>query len=442
MKTLIKFLMLTSSLAFSSEISEKPSSTSLVVYNSNIALVHEDRAIAVDKDKSALVYKGVASNIITDSVNVSLPKDVLLYSQQYRYDELNLNKLLYAHLNKKVTTLKDGRSELVTLLSTNGTSSIVQDNNGDIYSVLSKDIIFKSIPSSLITEASLVWNIYSKQKITSNMSLDYLVNNINFKCDYVLHVNKDIADLAGWLTINNRSGKAYKDTNLKVLAGDLSRNTDRYGSRQYKEVMALSDSMPVKSDAIEGYHIYTIPFKVDIANNEDTQIKFIDKRSIEIEREYISQMNNPNYLTSKIKHSVDQSISFKNSGYELPLGVVRTYTDMDKERVFIGENTISHTPKNDTVKLVIGKAFDLHVSETIIKSASSKNYFDVDILYTVKNSSDETKNITIKVPFLNQANAHITTDKRYIFKDGYTIFNIKADANKEESFKVRFESKK
>lgn len=434
--------MLTSSLAFSSEISEKPSSTSLVVYNSNIALVHEDRAIAVDKDKSALVYKGVASNIITDSVNVSLPKDVLLYSQQYRYDELNLNKLLYAHLNKKVTTLKDGRSELVTLLSTNGTSSIVQDNNGDIYSVLSKDIIFKSIPSSLITEASLVWNIYSKQKITSNMSLDYLVNNINFKCDYVLHVNKDIADLAGWLTINNRSGKAYKDTNLKVLAGDLSRNTDRYGSRQYKEVMALSDSMPVKSDAIEGYHIYTIPFKVDIANNEDTQIKFIDKRSIEIEREYISQMNNPNYLTSKIKHSVDQSISFKNSGYELPLGVVRTYTDMDKERVFIGENTISHTPKNDTVKLVIGKAFDLHVSETIIKSASSKNYFDVDILYTVKNSSDETKNITIKVPFLNQANAHITTDKRYIFKDGYTIFNIKADANKEESFKVRFESKK
>lgn len=443
MKIWLNFLLLTPSLVFASEISNTPLSTSLIVYNSNIALVHEAREISVEKDKSSLVYKGVASSILTDSVNISLPKDVILYSQQYRYDELDLAKLLKAHINKPVTLIKADSKEALTLLSANPTSSIVQNSNGDIFSVASKDIGFTSIPASLITESSLVWNISSPHKANGKISLDYLVNNISFKCDYLLHVRQNQADLVGWITVNNHSGKAYQATELKVLAGEVSRAPQGYNGIQVKAMMAMrSDSLEVQSRGVEGYHIYTIPFKVDIANNENTQIKFIDKNAIQISREYTTIMNDPNYLTSKIKHSVDQTISFNNSGYELPMGIVRTYTDMENTRVFIGENSIEHSAKNDTISLTIGKAFDLHVSETIIKTASTKDYFDEEILYTIKNSSDSPKTITLKVPFLNQQNTHITTDKKYIFKDGYTLFNIKVDSNKEEKFKVRYESKR
>ena len=167
-------LLLAVSSTYASTLNEKPTTNSLVVYNSNIGLVHEERQLSLDTKDTFIVYKDVASSIDTDSVNVKLPSGVTLYSQQYRYDKLTRAKLLEAFIGKKVMVGKDK----VTLLSYGGISCIIKTANNLIKSVNAKDIVFDAIPKALITKPSLVWNIKSeKVHDNSSMDLDYLIKN-------------------------------------------------------------------------------------------------------------------------------------------------------------------------------------------------------------------------------------------------------------------------
>jgi hypothetical protein len=275
--------LLVVSTSFGANLSNKIKNNSLIVYNGNIALVHEERALNVDKNDKEIVYRGVANTIDTDSVNVELPKSISLYSQQYRFDKLSQQKLLNAHINKEVTVriLKDTKNFIkikAKLLSSNSAYSIVKTKKGEIISVSSRDIIFKTIPNELITKPSLVWNISAKKSLQSKMKIDYIIKNVNWKSNYILNIKNNKADLDGWIAINNRSGKKFTNTKLYVLAGEINRPQRPQNIYRVAKSMAVESVGDVSQQAYEGYHFYTIPFKVNIANNETTQIKYIDKK--------------------------------------------------------------------------------------------------------------------------------------------------------------------
>jgi hypothetical protein len=211
--------LLVTTAGFSSTLGDKIKNNSLIVYNGNIALVHEERSLNVNKNDKEIVYRGVANTIDTDSVNVELPNSIKLYSQQYRFDKLSQQKLLNTHIGKEITAkiLKDAKNFVkikATLLSSNSSYSIVKTKEGEIISVLSRNIIFDTIPDELITKPSLVWNVSSKKSIHSKMKIDYIIKNVNWKSNYILNIKDNKANLAGWISIANRSGKKFTNTKL------------------------------------------------------------------------------------------------------------------------------------------------------------------------------------------------------------------------------------
>jgi hypothetical protein len=79
----------------------------------------------------------------------------------------------------------------------------------------------------------------------------------------------------------------------------------------------------------------------------------------------MSYGGNPGYGTESNK-KVSVYREFKNAqesklGVPLPKGRVRFYTQdaADQSLQFVGENTIDHTPKDETVRLYTGDSFDL-----------------------------------------------------------------------------------
>ena len=444
--TILSSLLITTA-SFSATLGNKVTNNSLIVYNGNIGLVHEERTLKVDKNDKEIIYRGVANMIDTDSVNVELPKSVTLYSQQYRFDRLTQRKLLEAHINKQVIIkqLKDAKNFQKTkakLLSANSAYCIVQTNKGDILSVPSQNIILKQIPKELITKPSLVWNIKTTKSLKSKMKIDYLIKNINWRSNYILNIKQNKANLVGFITVNNRSGKNFKNTKLYVLAGDI--NQQQRPRTLYKAVKSMRyNNVPkVKERSYEGYHFYTIPSHVNIANNEKTQIKFIDKTDIPIQREYIARLNNPNYFNGESKQNATQFIYIKNLDIVLPKGVVRTYSKLKNTNILLGETNINHTPKNSPIKLKIGKNFDIQVTQSIVKRDDTKIYRDATIRYSVKNSSESSKNIQLLIPFNKNSNSTIDTQKTYIFTKGNLVtFNLKVGANSTKSFNARFRTK-
>ena len=52
----------------------------------------------------------------------------------------------------------------------------------------------------------------------------YRTTGFKWKADYSISLNQkeDKADIGGWVTIDNNSGKKYADAKLKLIAGDVN----------------------------------------------------------------------------------------------------------------------------------------------------------------------------------------------------------------------------
>ena len=435
---------------FGASLNESNTDSSLIVYNSNIGLVHESRELDIKKNENSIIYRDVASTIDTDSVNISLPKEIKLFSQQYRFDKLSQRKLLDAHIGKRVDIkiMKDAKSFEIKkgiLLSSEGGISIVKTDNKDIITIQSKDIIFKNIPKELITKPSLVWNVKVKDNIKSNINLDYLISRIGWRSNYILNIKKDKADLSGWITIQNNSGKSFKDTELHVLAGEINRAREpRINYKIQRDMAMMSDQSPnVAHKAHEGYHFYTIPFKVNLANNEKTQIKFLSQNNLDIKRKYSSTMQNPNHLSGEKKHDVTQYITLKGLDKPLPKGVVRSYSKLKEINILLGESSLKHTPKNSPISLKIGSNFDIKVKETLIQRDDRKWQIESDVSYSITNSSDKKKTVEILIPFKKDKKHSIKSDEKYSFIKGNILsFIVLVEAKSTKQFKANFKTKK
>ncbi len=439
----------TSTLLTAGSISSEPADPSLVIYNGNLGLVHETRKLELDQGPQALIYNDVASSVVTESVNVSFPKGVTLYSQQYRFDQINAQKLAQAHLGKNVKFYIQTGSDLLyksgTLLSASS-QAVVKTAQDEIYTVPTSALIFSDIPKELITKPSLVWNVNAPKKSQGSLTLDYLINNISWNSNYVLNLSKEHADLSGWITIDNHSGKAFNETKLTVLAGDINRAQVPI-KRQYltKAVMADAATEAVQELSHEGYHLYQIPFMVNLTNNESTQIKFLDIKAIPVTRKYEAHMNSPFYLNGEQKHPVTQYLVIASLEKALPMGTIRSYSKENETTLLLGESTIGHTPKHEEVKVTLGTNFDLLVKSTLYSTNNDRYFNDSTVAYEVTNRSKESKTVELMVPFVKQENgdSSVMSTQKYSWKNGNTLsFNIDVKADSKKSFEVHYRAKK
>jgi hypothetical protein len=123
------------------------------------------------------------------------------------------------------------------------------------------------------------------------------------------------------------------------------------------------------------YHLYDVQRPVTVANNQTKQIEFTSATEVPAEKFFvydgaqglrfggyaITDQGYGNYSNS----DVNIYLQIKNEekaglGIPLPAGRVRVYkADVDGSLQFVGEDQIDHTPKDETVRLKLGNAFDI-----------------------------------------------------------------------------------
>lgn len=444
MRTLL-LLSLTLTSALASSLSSV-NDNALVIYNDNLGLIHESRTLHLDKGKSTILYDDVAASIINDSVNLELPPKVKLSTQQYRFDKINSSKMAQAHIGKEVEFYIKTGSDLMykrgTLLSSSHQALI--RSQGKIYTVPSEQLIFSNIPKSLIIKPSLLWSVNAKKSISSEISLSYLLSGISWQSNYVLDLHKDKIDLKAWLEIDNRSSKAFENTEVALLAGEINRATKPRA--EIRRAMAMADiSRDIKAISHEGYKLYKVPFKVNLRANEKTQIQFIQKKNISVQHSYVLKTFNPLYLRDEKTSRVDQFITLNKLNIPLPKGLVRIYSKSDNTQLLLSENSLNHTPKNEPIKLRLGKNFDLSVREKLVQNRSDKYHHDKTVQYTLNNHSQSTKTIELHVPFMQNAKqlTQVITDTPYEKSSANTIiFKITLKKGEKKEFLARFKGNK
>lgn len=217
--------------------------------------------------------------------------------------------------------------------------------------------------------------LYENGDSVETMEVSYLTNNINWKADYVLVLNKDdtMADLSGWVTIDNKSGTLYEDASLKLVAGEVHRAQVEEGflrpeTKYQLDVAAMAPPQFVEKGFFE-YHIYDLQRETTLKDKQTKQISLLEASGISIEKEYlvygVRTYYNRAYQDYKPKQPVNVNVKFQNSqenqlGMPLPKGILRLYKADEEEALqFVGEDWIKHTPKDEEVTVKVGEAFDI-----------------------------------------------------------------------------------
>ena len=100
-----------------------------------------------------------------------------------------------------------------------------------------------------------------------------------------------------------------------------------------------------------------------LAQNETKQISLFESQNVDANKKYFYRSTGYN-TNGKVNVIVEfANKEEQNLGVPMPKGKVRVYKSDGESIEFVGEDLIDHTPKNETIKLKIGDAFDVLAEE-------------------------------------------------------------------------------
>jgi hypothetical protein len=341
---------------------------SLSIYNDNLALVRDKRQFSIRSGISELRFTDVAATTEPTSVRLRPlgKRDIDILSQDFRYDLATADRLFERYLDREVEIVStNDQIKRGTLLSYDPTSLVLRETPGTVLVMNRAEIrqvALREPAEGLITRPSLVWRIRSNGSGQEPLEVSYLANAISWRADYVatLEPNLKTLDLQGWASIENHSGTSFENTKLDLVAGSIHRAGQPPMPMMDRGVAAAQSKggfEVLQERSFSEYHVYELPQRVTLANNEVKQLGLLEAKSVRSTPRYV-------YDGQRDAQHVVSTVQFANSGGSLgvpiPQGMVRLYQkDKDGTLRLVGEDQVSHTAVRDTVRLTIGTAFDV-----------------------------------------------------------------------------------
>jgi hypothetical protein len=397
------------------------------------ALVREERAFALKAGRNLLRVSDVPAMIDPTTVaftSLTDPSRTRVIEQSFEFDLTSAAKLLSRYLDREITVEQaraGGHVESFsgTLVGTQGGLTLRQPD-GSVRIVESHTgIRLPSLPGGLISKPTLVWDVEAAQAATHRTRFSYQTGGITWWADYNLAYSEPRGggcrlEVAAWVTLVNQSGASYRDARLKLVAGDVQRVQPPPGAPQPAMMAART------ADKAEGfaekaffeYHLYTLGRTTTIPDNSTKQIElFPAAAGVGCEKAlvyqgqagffpvYGSPMTDRGFGVQS-NRKVDVYLRFRNAtanalGVPLPAGRVRVakLDPADGSLEFIGEDVIDHLPRDETVQIRLGSAFDVvgERKQLDFRIDTNAKWMEEDVEVRVRNQKpDEAVAVIVK----------------------------------------------
>jgi hypothetical protein len=398
------------------------SELSVTVYNSNIAVIRDVRNLTLPAGTFRLKFEDIAATVNPATVHfrsLTDPEKLGVIEQNYEYDLLEPAKLLHKYVGKEVTLVRSYQENNTTKRE-EVKATLLADNNGPVWKIgndvvtglYAESLRFPEVPANLYDRPTLLMSLENSGARKQQIEASYLASNLSWNSDYVLTVARDdkSADLDGWVTLANNSGTAFHNARLQLVAGDLNRLPQgnlmaRDEARAMKSMVAAAPQF--QQENFSEYHLYSLGRRTSVEDKETKQISLLQGSDVPVNKIFVVNGQNFYYHNpgSPLKDAVMVFYKFKNEqktglGMPLPAGNLRVYQKDSKGGVlFIGEDHIDHTPKDEMVTVHIGNAFDV-VSErkqTDFKKIAS-NVYEMEFEITLRNHKDAPITVEVNEP--------------------------------------------
>jgi hypothetical protein len=435
-------------LASAQESTEANNQPTLTIYNQNFFVAREIVPLDLKPGINRVDYLGASGHIEPDSVILRDPsgRALQILEQNYRNDPVSQELLLSYYEGKTIdflTNLGQGPVSIKGKVIRSGyTPAYVYAGNyqpptstqpiievdGVLRFGLPGEPLFPALGEDTTLKPKLSWLLETDKPGKSNTELSYVSSGMNWHADYNLVVSDkenggtNLVDLVGWITMENHSGKTFENATIKLMAGDVNKLVPAgfVGGMMAKAAYAVraEDAMApvVQEKSFDEFHLYTLQHSTTLHDQETKQVEFARATGVRSQRLYIYDgaarenfyfypgqvQQDPGYGT-KSNPKIWVMQEFKNSeanhlGIALPKGRLRFYRrDTDGHLEFIGENQIDHTPKDETLRIYTGNAFDVvgERKRTNFHIESRERWIDESYEIHIRNHKKEAVNVRV-----------------------------------------------
>jgi hypothetical protein len=440
------------------------------------ALVRDRRTLELQRGNGSVRITDVARRIDPTTVSfesLTDPAGTRVLEQNFQFDLVDQSKLIQRYLGETIT-VEQQRGDAIErvsgkLLSASG-GLILERSGGEVITLTNwSSVTFPSLPGGLITRPTLVWQVSAERGGAHDARIAYQAQGMTWWADYNLTLADAGAcrmDLAAWVTLVNQSGASYPGAQLKLVAGEVNRAPAAAPAGAMMDLAMKSARLEAdgfRESQLFEYHLYTLGRRTDLPDNSVKQLELFPAVSASAcKRELVftaSPQAWPFYSAPILDQgygatqegTVGAYLEFENRetnglGMPLPAGRVRVNqaNRTDGSLEFIGEDLIKHTPRNETLRLKLGNAFDV-VGERKQLSFAYDDAADTiteQFEITVRNRKRESTRVVVREYLYRWSNWSISAnDRDYVKRDAQTIdfvLELAPDAEAKVNYTVTY----
>jgi hypothetical protein len=455
---------------------------SLTIYNQNFAVVRDTVPLDLQAGVNNVRYADATAQVEPDSVILRDPSgghSLQILEQNYRNDPVSQELLLSLNEGKTIDfqnvrtkdntqTIEDIPGKIVRSGYVPGgdAQQPIIEVDGKLQFALPGMPLFPDLGDDTVLKPTLNWLLQSDAPGKFDAEVGYVTGGFDWSASYnlVSPEKGDNVDLVGWITMNNQSGKTFENAKIKLMAGDVNKIQPQNRPMAFGAMRALAmeekDGAAVTEKAFDEFHLYSIARPTTLHDRETKQVEFVHAEKVYAPTIYVYDgasgyqfygLNyDQNYGTSGNK-KIWVKREFVNAetnhlGIALPAGKLRFYRrDDDGQLQFVGEDTIDHTPRNETIRVTTGNAFDLvgERKQTNFRVDTADKWIDESFEIKLRNRKKDAPVEIRVVEHLYRWNNWEITAKSDDFKktDAQTIefrIPVKPDEEKTVTYTVHY----
>ena len=435
------------------------------------AMVRDERRMRIESGRSRLRFTDVAALIDPTTVTFTSLSDpaTRVLEQNFQFDLVSTDKLMQRYVDRPIVIGRGPNAAPVqgTLLSASD-GLVVRGADGTLTALRQyDDVRFPELPGGLITQPTLEWTIEAPRAAEQRTRVSYQTGGITWWADYNLlfapgrDANTGTVDLSAWVSIINQSGASFPEARLKLIAGDVHRAPQAAPNPRVMLMAerAMDKSAGFEEKAFDEFHLYTLGRRTTLPNNATKQIELFDQARKVPARRVLEFRGAPDFgygpepyldrgfgLGAAAK--VRTLLEFRNDkagglGMPLPAGRVRVsrLDAADGSLEFIGEDVIDHTPRDETVRVTLGNAFDVvgERKQLDFRSDTAARWVEEELQVELRNHKDEPVEVQVRESLYRWTNWQIVSSSLPYRKDDArnVSFTAKVAANGTTTVKYR-----
>jgi hypothetical protein len=336
---------------------------------SDVALVEELRTLTISAGEKDYLIEDLPKTLLPDSVLLRPLKEIELIEQEFLpAQELTGWQLLQNAVGQEVeVTVARGlvpKTYRGTLLSVED-GIVLQEVTGRVQIIKEFSEVSLAQLGEYRKAPALRWRIQSDSSREVQGKLSYLASGLSWSAYYTAILNESETQMAltSWVTVQNTSGRDYKNAKLTLIAGELRRLAPPAPISPPRAVVPLAaQEKELETKPTFEYHQYEFPRRITLTDRQSLELSFIRADAVTVSKHYVYEAAVSPHVRVEIRSVNDGAHGL---GIALPAGVVRLYKETQDGIQLIGEDSLGHTPTGEKIALVPGMAFDLKADRVL-----------------------------------------------------------------------------